>query len=42
VFVTEESPNNFPALPVREGEHLVVRVSDRPDPGADETLRLQA
>jgi hypothetical protein len=42
VFVTEESPNNFPALPVREGEHLVVRVFDRPDPGADETLRLQA
>jgi hypothetical protein len=40
-FVTEESPNNFPALPVREGEHVVVRLSDRPDPGADETLRLQ-
>ena len=41
-FVTEESPNNFPALPVREGEHVVVRLFDRPDPGADETLRLQA
>jgi quinol monooxygenase YgiN len=40
-FITEESPNNFPALPVREGEHVVVRLSDRPDPGADETLRLQ-
>ena len=25
-----------------EGESAVVRVSDRPDPGADETLRLQA
>jgi NIPSNAP len=41
-FVTEESPNNFPPLPVREGEHVVVRFSDRPDPGAGEVLRLQA
>jgi NIPSNAP len=40
-LVTEESPNNFPRLPVREGEHVVVRFSDRPDPGADEVLRLQ-
>ena len=23
-LVTEESPNDFPALPVREGEHVVV------------------
>jgi hypothetical protein len=41
-LVTEESPNDFPQLPVREGEHVVVRVSDRPDPGAHEVLRLQA
>jgi NIPSNAP len=40
-LVTEESPNNFPRLPVREGEHVVVRISGRPDPGADEVLRLQ-
>ena len=32
----EESPNDFPALPVREGEHVVVRFSDREDAGADE------
>jgi heme-degrading monooxygenase HmoA len=41
VFVTEESPNNFPRLPVREGEHVVVRFSSRADPGAHEVLRLQ-
>ena len=35
-LVTEESPNDFPALPVREGEHVVVRFSDREDAGADE------
>lgn len=40
-LVTEESPNNFPALPVREGEHVVVRLSGRSDPGADELLRLE-
>jgi NIPSNAP len=40
VLVTEESPNNFPSLPVREGEHVVVRFGARPDPGADEVLRL--
>jgi hypothetical protein len=39
-LVTEESPNDFPALPVREGEHVVVRFSDREDAGADEVLRL--
>jgi hypothetical protein len=38
--VTEESPNEFPALPVREGEHAVIRFSDREDAGADELLRL--
>jgi hypothetical protein len=26
-YATEESPNTFPALPVREGEHVVVSVS---------------
>jgi hypothetical protein len=40
-FVTEESPNNFPALPVREGEHVVVRFSSRADLGAHGLLRLQ-
>jgi quinol monooxygenase YgiN len=40
-LVTEESANNFPGLPVREGEHVLVRFSDRPDPGAHEVLRLQ-
>jgi hypothetical protein len=40
-LVTEESPNNFPPLPVREGEHVVVRFSDSADAGADEVLRLQ-
>jgi hypothetical protein len=40
-LVTEEGPNNFPRLPVREGEHVVVRFSDRADAGADEVLRLQ-
>jgi hypothetical protein len=40
-LVTEESANNFPRLPVREGEHVLVRFSDRPDPGAHEVLRLQ-
>jgi quinol monooxygenase YgiN len=40
-LVTEESKNNFPPLPVREGEHVVVRFSDRRDPGAHEVLRLQ-
>ena len=39
-LITEESPNDFPALPVREGEHVVVRFSDREDAGADEVLRL--
>jgi hypothetical protein len=24
IFVTESSPNNFPRLPVREGEHVLV------------------
>ena len=27
LFVTEDSPNDFPALPVREGEHVVVSFS---------------
>jgi hypothetical protein len=40
-LVTEESANNFPRLPVREGEHVLVRFSDRPDSGAHEVLRLQ-
>jgi hypothetical protein len=39
-LVTEESPNDFPALPVREDEHVVVRFSDREDAVADDVLRL--
>jgi hypothetical protein len=41
-LVTEEGPNDFPSLPIREGEHVVVRFSERADPGADEVLRLEA
>jgi hypothetical protein len=33
-FVTEPSENTFPALPVREGENLVVRFSGYPDRAA--------
>jgi NIPSNAP len=40
-LITEESENNFPALPIREGEHVVVRLSSQADPGAPEILRLQ-
>lgn len=35
-FVTERSPNTFPALPVREGEHVVVAFSLLPDRVDDE------
>jgi hypothetical protein len=41
-LVTEESPNNFPPLPVREGEHVVVRFSESAAAGAEEVLRLEA
>ena len=33
-FVTEDAANNFPALPVREGEHVVVSVSAFDDASA--------
>jgi quinol monooxygenase YgiN len=33
-FVTESSPNTFPALPVREGEHVFVWLSRFPDRAA--------
>ncbi|HSR65524.1 MAG TPA: NIPSNAP family protein [Xanthomonadaceae bacterium] len=33
-FATEEAANNFPALPVREGEHVVVSVSAFDDTSA--------
>jgi hypothetical protein len=33
-FVTEDSPNTFPQLPVREGEHAFVWFAGFPDPGA--------
>lgn len=33
---TEPAPNNFPGLPpVREGEHMLVRVDRVPDVGCD-------
>jgi hypothetical protein len=37
-YVTEYSPNNFPRLPVREGEHVLVGVAVFKDPGAHETF----
>ena len=30
-FATEESPNTFPALPVREGEHVFIWFASFPD-----------
>jgi quinol monooxygenase YgiN len=33
-FVTENSPNTFPSLPVREGEHVFVFFSSFPDAGS--------
>ncbi len=33
-YTTEPSPNNFPRLPVREREHVLVWFSRFPDPGA--------
>ena len=33
-FVTEDSPNTFPALPVREGEHVFLWFAGFPDPEA--------
>jgi hypothetical protein len=35
-FVTENRPNNFPALPVREGENVFVWFSQFRDPAAYE------
>ncbi len=34
LFVTDPSPNSFPGLPVREGEHVLVRVSRFADSAA--------
>jgi NIPSNAP len=34
VFITEHSPNNYPALPVREGENVLVWLSVFADPAA--------
>jgi hypothetical protein len=36
-YVTEHSPNNFPRLPVREGEHVLVGVAVFKDRVAYET-----
>ena len=33
-FITEDSPNNFPALPIREGEYVFVWFAGFPDPDA--------
>lgn len=38
-YVTETSSNNFPALPVREGENVFVSVSSFPDQAAFEYHR---
>ena len=44
-FVTEDSPNDFPALPVREGEHVLVAFSrsagTRGLPEPAQVLRLE-
>jgi hypothetical protein len=37
-YVTEHSPNNFPRLPVREGEHVLVGVAVFPDRRAYEAF----
>lgn len=39
VLATEDSPNTFPRLPVREGEHAFLWFSAFPDPGALERHR---
>ena len=36
---TEPAPNNFPALPVREGEHVLVRIARSPDVAAPSAWR---
>jgi hypothetical protein len=41
VYVTETSPNDFPALPVREGENVVVWFSSAAVDGAAQVLRLE-
>ncbi len=40
-FVTEESPNTFPRLPVREGEHVFVWFAGFPNQAAYEQHRQQ-
>ena len=42
-YETEPAPNDFPALPVREGEQVVVRIArgDAVPPGATQVLRLE-
>ena len=39
-FVTESSPNTFPALPVREGENMFAYFSHFGDPSSVRVLRL--
>ena len=41
VYVTDPSPNDFPALPVREGENVVVVFSPVVVDGAAQVLRLE-
>jgi hypothetical protein len=43
LYETEPAPNDFPALPVREGEDVVVRIArgDAVPPGATQVLRLE-
>ncbi|MDE2134557.1 MAG: NIPSNAP family protein [Alphaproteobacteria bacterium] len=41
-FVTEESPNTFPALPVREGEHVFVWFTLFANAGSERAITLPA
>ena len=42
VLQTEPAPNNFPGLPVREGEHVLVRIDRVRDVGASEPIASAA
>jgi hypothetical protein len=41
LLVTEPEPNNFPALPVREGERVIVRIARFDDESAHEAFRAR-
>ena len=41
LLVTEPGPNTFPALPVREGERVIVRIARFDDEPAHEAFRAR-